>query len=82
MPDSQRSPLALYLTMAFRSSIFIVNMFANPQTFPGVTRGQTKNLGPICSAVLTFMGYKQTDKQSIYIDYAFRAPRAHLLFKL
>ena len=31
---------------------------------PGVTRGYTKNLGPIGSAVLTFIGYKQTDKQT------------------
>ena len=34
--------------------------------------GPTKNLGPIGSAVLTFIGYHQTDgqtdKQSIYID--------------
>ena len=29
-----------------------------------VTRGPTKNLGPIGSAVLTFIGYKQTDKQT------------------
>ena len=33
-------------------------------------QGPTKKLGPIGSAVLTFIGYKQTDadKQSIYID--------------
>ena len=30
--------------------------------------GATQNLGPIGSAVLTFIRYKQTDKQSIYID--------------
>ena len=53
--------------------------FDDSQTFPGVMRGPTKNLGPIGSAVLTFIGYKQTnkqpnkqtnrqtDKQSIYI---------------
>ena len=32
-------------------------------------------MGPICSAVLTFIGYKRTDrqtsKQSIYIDFDF-----------
>ena len=40
--------------------------------FPEVTRGPTKNLDPIGSAVLTFIGYKQTDKQTdkpnLYID--------------
>ena len=36
--------------------------------------GPTQNLGPIGSAVLTFIGYKQTDKH--------RALRAHLLFQL
>ena len=29
-----------------------------------VPRCPTKNLGPIGSAVLTFIGYKQTDKQT------------------
>ena len=29
-----------------------------------VTWGHTKNLGPIGSAVLTFIGYKQTDRQA------------------
>jgi len=37
-----------------------------------VTWGPTKNLDPIGSAVLTFIGYKQTDKQTdkpnLYID--------------
>ena len=28
-------------------------------------------MGPIGSVVLTFIGYKQTDKQSIYIDDMF-----------
>ena len=28
----------------------------------------TKNLGPIGSAVLTFIGYKQTDKPNLCID--------------
>ena len=32
-------------------------------------KGPTQNLGPIGSAVLTFIGYNgQTDKQSLYID--------------
>jgi len=30
--------------------------------------GPTKNLGPIGQAVLTFIGYKQTDKQAKYLD--------------
>ena len=33
----------------------------------GVTRDPSKNLGPIGSAVLTFIGYKQTDKPNLYI---------------
>ena len=41
-------------------------------TFPGITRGYTTNLDPIGSAVLTFIGYKRTDKQTdkpnLYID--------------
>ena len=45
--------------------------FDHTQTFPRDTRGPTKNLDPIGSAVLTCIGYKQankqTDKQSIYI---------------
>ena len=31
---------------------------------PGVPRCRTKNLGPIGLAVLTFIGYKQTDRQT------------------
>jgi len=30
---------------------------------PWFTQGPTQNLGPIGSAVLTFIGYKQTDRQ-------------------
>ena len=45
--------------------------FDHPKTFPGGTGGPTKNIDLIGSAVLTFIGYKQThkhpDKQSIYI---------------
>jgi len=33
----------------------------------GVILGPTTNLGSIRSAVLTFIGYNQTDRQSIYI---------------
>ena len=33
----------------------------HPKTFPGVMWGSTQNLGPIGSAVLTFIRYKQTD---------------------
>ena len=44
----------------------------HPKLFPGVIWGPTQNLGSIGSAVLTFIGYKQTDKQtdkqSLYID--------------
>ena len=38
--------------------------FDNPKTFPGIMRGPTTNLGLIGSAVLTFIGYKQTNKQT------------------
>ena len=31
---------------------------------PGVKRNPTQNLGPIGSAILTFIGYKQTNKQT------------------
>ena len=37
--------------------------FDHSEIFPGVTRDPTKNLGPIGSAVLTFIGYKQTNKR-------------------
>ena len=30
--------------------------------------GPTKNVGPVGFPVLTFIGYKQTDKQSFYIE--------------
>ena len=42
------------------------NNFADfiKKNFPVVTRDLTKKLGPIGSAVLTFIGYKQTDKQT------------------
>ena len=46
--------------------------FYHSKTFPGVPRCPTKKLGPIGSAVLTFIGYKQTNKQTdkpnLYID--------------
>ena len=50
--------------------------FLSSITFPGVMRGPLKNLDPISSVAFTFIGYKQTkkqtispaDKQSIYID--------------
>ena len=41
--------------------------FDYSSTFPGVPRCPTKNLGPIGSAVLTFIGYKQTDRQAKFI---------------
>ena len=31
-------------------------------------RGPKLNLSPIRSAVLTIIGYKQTDKQNVYIE--------------
>ena len=37
--------------------------FYHSETFPGA-RDPTQNLGPIGSAVLTFIGYKQTDRQA------------------
>ena len=33
--------------------------------------GPTQNLGPISSAVLTFLGYNHTDKQGVYIDFVY-----------
>ena len=42
--------------------------FDHPYTFPGVTWGHSKNLGPIGSAVLTFIGYKHTDRQAKGIE--------------
>ena len=43
------------------------------QTYHRVMWGPLQNLGPIGSAFMTFIGYKQTNrhpnKQSIYIDY-------------
>ena len=48
--------------------------FNDSQNLHGVPRCTTKNLGPIGSAVLTFIGYKQTDRQTdkpnLYIDKA------------
>ncbi len=35
-----------------------------PVRLPFLPRCPTKNLGPIGSAVLTFIGYKQTNKQT------------------
>ena len=42
--------------------------FDHPKTFPGVTRGATKNLGPIGSAVYWIQTNRRPDKQSMYID--------------
>ena len=50
--------------------------FDHSWTFPGLPRCPTKNSGPIGTAVLTFIGYKQTDRQTnkqtdkpnLYID--------------
>ena len=35
--------------------------------FPRVMRGPSQNVGPIGSAVLTFIGYTQTDRQAKYL---------------
>ena len=35
-----------------------------PEENPGMTRGATKDLDPVGSAVLTFIGYKRTEKQT------------------
>jgi len=43
--------------------IYLQKTFCNS----GVILGPTTNLGSISSAVLTFIGYNQTDRQSIYI---------------
>ena len=46
--------------------------FDHSKPFPGVTRDPTKNVGPSGSAVLAFIGYKQTnrhpDKPNLFID--------------
>ena len=42
--------------------------FDHSLTIPGVMWGPTQNVGPIGSAVLTFIGYKQTDRQVKYIN--------------
>ena len=47
-------------------------------------RGPTKNFGPIGLAVLTFIGFKETNKQSLtkYIEL-FKIPkRAYFIFYL
>ena len=53
--------------------------FDHSLTFPEVTWGPTKNLGPIDSTVLTFIGYnpsnKQTDRQAKYIYRCFLNPK-------
>jgi len=48
-------------------NFFPILMFQ--KNFPGVIGGPTQNLGPIGSAVLTFIGYKQTNTQTrkVYI---------------
>jgi len=38
--------------------------FDHPLPFPGVIRGPTKNLIPSSSAILIFIGYNQTSKQT------------------
>ena len=54
----------------FQKSNFVRSKFLKIRpsiTFPGVTQGPTKVLGPIGSAVLTFIGHKQTDRQAKHI---------------
>ena len=41
-------------------------IFEHPQTFHWVMQVDSKNFGSISSAVLTFIGYKRTDKKCIY----------------
>ena len=61
----------------FKNKKLLNTNFYHSKTFTGVTWGPTKHLGPISSAVLTFIGYKQTDKQTnkqtdkpnLYIEY-------------
>ena len=67
-----RNKYIFKLKLGFYSFWFLVlNTNFENSIIPGVSRGPTKNLGPISSAVLTYMGYiqtdTQTDKQSIYI---------------
>ena len=51
---------------------FYLLLFTSPYTFPEVKWGHTQNFDPIGPTVLTFIGYKQTNKhpdtQSIYIN--------------
>jgi len=67
-----RTKYIFKLKLSLYSFWFLVlNTNFENSIIPGVARGPTKNLGPISSAVLTYMGYMQThtqtDKQSIYI---------------
>ena len=48
----------------FEANIF---NFDHSWTFFGVLWGPTQSLGWICSAVLPFIGYTQTETQSIYM---------------
>ena len=68
--------------------------FDHSWTFTGVPRGPTKKLDPISSVVLTFIGYKQTEKHgrkapikpSINIDgtsnYVLDHINMYLLYKM
>ena len=57
--------LSIFCSWIFQIQILKTNSFNSnhPKTLPWVMRGPTQKLGPIDSAVLTFIGYKQTKKQ-------------------
>ena len=52
----------------FSKKLTFFYIFNYPETFPGVMGVAIKFVGPIGSAVMTFIGYRQTDEESIYID--------------
>ena len=58
--------------------IFKILIIHKPLSFPRATWGPTQNLGLIGSAVLTFFGYKQTDKLKFYIDNLTLPPNIRL----
>ena len=58
--------LFVYIVNKNKQKIF-TDFIKNNRGFPRVTWGTTHNLGPIGSAVLTFIGYKRTDRKAKYI---------------
>ena len=44
--------------------------FEHPKTFPVFMRGPTQNLDQMGSAILTFIGFKRTDRKAKYLILA------------